>query len=192
MARCKQFDADAALDRAMKVFWDKGYAATSIQDLVEAMQINRFSLYATFGDKADLYLAACDKYCESVVSQMLGELEAGQAGLASLRRYFDQLIRVNSGSRRGCLMVNSAIELALSDDAVATRVQAYLARVENAFFAALQRAKRSGELRPKVVLRDHARHLCAVAHGLLVSLKGRGTPQQARKTARAALACLTA
>lgn len=190
MARYKQFDPDAVLDCAMKLFWDEGYAATSVQDLVAAMQINRFSLYATFGDKEGLYLAACARYCETVVTMMLRELETGQAGLASVRRYFDQLVRVNARSRRGCLMVNSAIELALKDDAVASRVQAYFERVENAFYVALQRAKRSRELPPKVALRDHARHLSVVAYGLLVSLKGGAPPEQARKAVRTALAGL--
>ncbi len=190
MTRTKQFEPDEVLDRAIHVFWDKGYEATSMQDLVEAMEINRFSLYATFGGKHDLYLAACDRYRETVVPSVLDGLENGDTGLASIRSYLDHLITGNDESRRGCMLVNAAVELAIHDDDVGAHVGAMIKRIENAFYAALQRARRAGEVVPNVNLRDHARLLAVVAHGLLVNMKGGMTLEQARKVVRTALATL--
>lgn len=76
MARPKTFDHDQVLDRAVELFWRKGYEATSIQDLVEAMGIQRGSLYAAFGSKQDLFLAVLDRYGDVVVRKLLEILES--------------------------------------------------------------------------------------------------------------------
>lgn len=191
MTRQKQFDPDVVLERAMNLFWVKGYEATSVQDLVDTMEINRFSLYATFGDKHELYLAVCDKYSETIISMLLDELENSELGLAAVRNFFDFIITVNDEMPRGCLMVNAAVELALTEEAVVTRVQKQFKRNEDALTKALCRAKDLGELQPDVIPRDQARHLSVVAHGLLVNLKTGMTSRQAKNTVRIALRALS-
>src|SRR5213075_2124987 len=104
MARHKEFDRDEALQKAMEVFWSRGYEAASIQELVEHMGINRQSLYDTFGDKHALYLKALDRYRE-VESRKLFEL-LGRGG--SVKKAFRQLFSgvvegsLGAGERRGC------------------------------------------------------------------------------------------
>jgi TetR/AcrR family transcriptional repressor of nem operon len=106
MARPKEFDPDQALDRAVELFWRKGYEATSIQDLVEALGINRSSLYGTFGDKHALYLAAIDRYCEDVVAPRVAELDQAASPRAAIRQLFLSLPTraTRRRERRGCLL----------------------------------------------------------------------------------------
>ena len=75
MPRPKAFDPDAALQKAMQVFWERGYEATSVDDLVQCMGINRFSLYSTFGGKHQLFVAALERYHDTIVADLVGELE---------------------------------------------------------------------------------------------------------------------
>src|SRR6266851_1586631 len=88
MPRQKEFDREAALDGAMAAFWTKGYTATSIEDLVTRMGIQRGSLYATFGDKRSLFLSALGRYQRVVTRELLAALEAPGSGLAAIRRFF--------------------------------------------------------------------------------------------------------
>ena len=92
MARPKAFDEEVVLDRAVEVFWAKGYEATSIQDLVDAMGIQRGSLYATFGGKHQLFLTALDRYGEVVVKKLLAILESKPSALESIEQFFAQLV----------------------------------------------------------------------------------------------------
>ena len=95
MAGIKQFDRHEVLDRAMAVFWEHGYEATSIQDLLEATGINRGSLYATFGNKQQLFLAVLDHYAEKVGTSMLAELKDPDPRRA-IARMFSALLRRTS------------------------------------------------------------------------------------------------
>ena len=79
MPRPKAFDPDAALHKAMQVFWERGYEATSVDDLVQCMGINRFSLYSTFGGKHQLFVAALERYRDTIVADLVGELEQSAA-----------------------------------------------------------------------------------------------------------------
>src|SRR5262245_12184061 len=179
MARPRAFDRDAALDRAMTAFWSKGYEATSIEDLVDRMGIQRGSLYGTFGDKRTLFLAALERYQQVVARELFEALEAQGSGLAAIRRFF-RLRAASALDRRrppGCLMTNSAVELPGRDRGAAARVSGSLARMEGAFRRALERARAAGELSPERDLRALARFLTSSAQGL--SVMARATPERA-------------
>src|ERR1700747_2040175 len=92
MAGVRQFDPDEVLDRAMALFWERGYAATSIQDLVAKTGINRASLYNTFGDKKRLFLAVLDHYAKKVAAPLMAELSDPDPRRA-LERMFESIIR---------------------------------------------------------------------------------------------------
>jgi TetR/AcrR family transcriptional repressor of nem operon len=157
----------------MQLFWEKGYEATSVQDLVEGMGINRFSLYDTFGSKHDLFLKALDRYRDQVVTGALQAMEESDGGLTLIRRYFDSMLRF-VGSRhgwKGCLMTNSAVELSPRDDRAAKKVGAHLERLEDAFCRQLSIARRTGELKSKRQPRELARFLTGAAQGLGVLSK---------------------
>lgn len=174
MPRVKEFDPNRALDSAMKLFWEKGYEATSVQDLLERMGINRFSLYDTFGSKHDLFLRALDRYRDEIVAAALEAMEESDGGLALIREYFDATLRFVSSKQgwKGCLMTNSAVELSPHDDGAAARVQAHLKRLEDAFHRQLCVARRTGELRTRRKPRELARFLAGAAQGLGVLSKG--------------------
>jgi TetR/AcrR family transcriptional repressor of nem operon len=173
MARPRAFDRDAALERAMTAFWSKGYEATSIEDLIDRMGIQRGSLYGTFGDKRTLFLAALERYQQVVARDLFEALEAPGSGLAAIRRFFRLRVASALDRRRppGCLMTNSAVELPGRDRGAAARVSGSLARMEGAFRRALERARAAGELAPGRDVRALARFLTASAQGLSVMAK---------------------
>ncbi|MEE8520385.1 MAG: TetR family transcriptional regulator [Gemmatimonadota bacterium] len=169
MPRTKEFDPDQALDRAMQLFWRKGYEATSVQNLVDQMGINRFSLYSTFGSKHDLFLAALDRYRDEVVTDGVSMLEGPEVGISAIRCYFEsaaEMAATSKGRRSGCLMTNAAVEVAPHDKEAAARIEAHLERLENAFYRQLRNARKEGELKAGQSLRDLARFLTGAAQGL--------------------------
>ena len=172
MARHKEFEREEVLDKAMDLFWRQGYEATSIQDLVNCMGINRGSLYDTFGGKHKLFLAALERYL-SKFSQRLQRLENSPAGIAAIRQFFLELLESRVGEKgcQGCMVTNSTIELILDDPDTANRIQSQLTRMETAFYKALVRAKAQEEISPNHNLRALARFLVSSAHGSAVIAK---------------------
>jgi TetR/AcrR family transcriptional regulator, transcriptional repressor for nem operon len=175
MPRQKEFDLEAALDGAMATFWTKGYTATSIEDLVTRMGIQRGSLYATFGNKRSLFLSALGRYQRVVTRELLAALEAPGSGLAAIRRFFRLRVEGSLDRRRppGCLVTNSAVELSPRDRGAAARVGGSLVTLEAAFLRALERARVQGEVAATLDLRALARFLTSSAQGLSVMAKAR-------------------
>jgi len=152
----------------MELFWRDGYAATSLQALLDHMGISRQSLYNAFGDKRKLYLACLDRYIERRASAMLADLEKPDAGYGDVLAFFDRLRDMEDESGevpRTCLIGRSCVELSADDAAVAERVQAHMERTMRAFANALGNAVASGELEP-LEPKAVARHLTATLQGL--------------------------
>jgi TetR/AcrR family transcriptional regulator, transcriptional repressor for nem operon len=141
MARQREFDRETALDRAMAAFWSKGYGATSIEDLVAHMGIQRGSLYGTFGDKRTLFLAVLDRYQRVVARELVEALDAPGSGIEAIRQFFRLRVEGSLDRRRppGCLVTNSAVELSGRDRGAAAMVGGSLAKIEAAFLRALAR-----------------------------------------------------
>ncbi|GIP18337.1 TetR family transcriptional regulator [Paenibacillus montaniterrae] len=115
MARSKEFDENAVLDKAMRLFWEQGYEKTSMTDLVEFMGIHRRSLYDTFGDKHTLYLKAMDRFNEKINAALAAGVKRSKTAKEALLFIFNFMIDGQADSPPGCLMVNSAVELAARD-----------------------------------------------------------------------------
>ena len=179
MARPREFDADAALERAMDLLWTRGYEATSVDDLCEATGLSRSSLYATFGSKRDLLLRSVDRYVErrtpNIAAILARPLPVREAFAALLREFIDQIV-AGSG-RRGCFLGNCAAELPRADRAALARVRQGMGRTQAIFRDALARAKARGELRPKADVDALARFLTAGIQGL--RLVGKVNPDRA-------------
>lgn len=192
MARPKEFDPDEALDRAVELFWSKGYEATSIQDLVEALGINRSSLYSTFGDKHALYLAAIDRYCADVVAPAAAALDQATSPLAAIREQFFSIPSRASArrERRGCLLCNAAVERAPIDAEVQAEVMGGLGQLGTAFRRALVRARGAGEIAESVDPTALADYLLSSYVGLIVLAKAGRKPAQLRRTATLVLQAL--
>ncbi len=173
MARPREFEHAVVLDRAMRIFWSRGYEATSVQDLVDHMGIQRGSLYATFGDKRALFLAAIDRYDRVVTAKLLVALDEPASGLEAIRQFFRLKIEwaVAANRPRGCLVTNSVTELASRDRKTANQVGALLAKIEAAFQRAVVRAQEAGDIDPAREPRALARFLTSSAQGLSVMAK---------------------
>jgi TetR/AcrR family transcriptional repressor of nem operon len=179
MARPREFDVNAAIERAMDVFWSKGYEATSLDDLCQATGLSRSSLYATFGNKRDLLLQTLDRYIERRtpnIRAVLARQPNIHKGIAALlREFIDQI--VSGAGRRGCFLGNCAAELPRSDRKALARVRRGLARTEETFREALARAAARGELPTDADVNALARFLTAAFQGL--RLIGKVNPDRA-------------
>ncbi|MEM7029569.1 MAG: TetR/AcrR family transcriptional regulator [Chloroflexota bacterium] len=173
MARTKEFDQTKALDKAMELFWQKGYEATSIQDLVEHLGIGRRSLYDTFKSKHDLFVATLDRYTELNDDPMPSPLEEVVTPKESIRQMFEQIIddSIEDKTRSGCFLVNSAVELAGQDDAVTVRAREACQRFEYKFHKLLSQAQGIGELDMKHDLPALAQYLTNAIFGIRVMAK---------------------
>ncbi|NET37896.1 MAG: TetR/AcrR family transcriptional regulator [Cyanothece sp. SIO1E1] len=173
MARKKEFDQNKVLEKAMQTFWHQGYEATSIQNLVETMGINRGSLYDTFQDKHTLFLSAIAHYNETVMTEAIARLEAPDASKQAIIDHFYGLVERTQADplRRGCLLTNAAVELCAQDSALASRISTSLQRVEDAFCQVLIRARQKGELTQAHDPRALARYLTCSIQGLRVISK---------------------
>ena len=172
MGRHRQFDKDEVLDRAIQVFVEKGFEATSIQDLIDATGINRASLYDTFGDKETLFLEVLDRYDNKMYDDLADCLDSHPSKVEGMKAWFYRI--VEQGSNRlhpGCLMVNSTIERALRDEDCAARASRNFRRSEEAYYGALVDAQKAGEIARDRNLRALARFLAGSVRGLRVSAK---------------------
>jgi TetR/AcrR family transcriptional regulator, transcriptional repressor for nem operon len=148
MARQKEFIPEQALEKAMHLFWERGYAGSSVEDLVQCTGLGRGSLYDTFGDKHSLYLATLDRYIVTGGASLTAlQLQSGSLR-DILQDFFQARIEeaFTDTTYHGCFMVNAAIELAPHDSEVALRVQAGLSETEEAFYRVLIKAQAAGEL----------------------------------------------
>ncbi|NER84848.1 MAG: TetR/AcrR family transcriptional regulator [Leptolyngbya sp. SIO1D8] len=173
MARPKAFDREAVLSKAMEVFWEKGYEATSMQDLVDAMGIHRGSLYDTFQDKRHLFLEAIAHYNTTVTKVAIAHLQAPGASRSAIEKHLMVFAEeaATDPHRRGCLMTNSIVELAIHDPEVATSLRRSLRTVEDAFCRALGRAQDKGEIAPDKDIHALAQYLTSSLQGLRVMSK---------------------
>jgi TetR/AcrR family transcriptional repressor of nem operon len=172
MARHKEFDRDEVLHEAMEVFWSRGYEATSIQDLVKHMGINRQSLYDTFGDKHALYLKTLDRYREIEGRKVFELLERPGSVKKTLRQLFEGVVeRALCDGQRGCFIGNATSELAGRCKETAARTCGNMAATEEAFYRVLLRGKKEGELKRVRDPRAVARFLYSSLQGLALLAK---------------------
>lgn len=192
MARAKEFNPDEALDKAMHVFWHKGYEATSMEDLLEAMNLNRGSLYDTFGDKRQLFLKVMDRYCHGFVGSKFSLLDQPGPALPTLRRFIHSMIEgaLVDPQRRGCLIANTVMELAPHEKDIAGKVNMALKMGEDAFFGVLTRAKKQGELDPDKDPRTLARFLTTMMQGSIVMIKAGASADAVKQSTEMALSTL--
>lgn len=178
MARPKEFDPQTALVAAMELFRRQGYEATSVQDLVDALGINRSSMYAAYGSKHDLYLKALDLYCAveaDRAQRSLAESDEGPA-LPVLRAFLLSYVEsaLADPLRGGCMVTHGVLERLPGDAKAATRLGGALGSLEEAFAYLLLRAGVAGELDPAVDVRATARFLVTLTQGLRVMERAAG------------------
>jgi TetR/AcrR family transcriptional repressor of nem operon len=192
MPRPKEFIPDDAIEKAMQVFWHKGYEATSMEDLLTAMDLNRGSLYDTFGDKRQLFLKVIDRYCHGFVGEKFSLLDQPGPALPTLRRFILGMIEggLADPQRRGCLIANTVMELSPHEKEIAGTLRQALRMAEDTFFKVLARAKQQGELKKDKDPRALACFLTTMMQGTIVMIKSGASADVVKQTTETALSIL--
>lgn len=187
MARPREFDADAAVEKAMHAFWSRGYKATSVDDLCVVTGLSRSSLYAAYGGKRELLHRSLARYEAEAVARIEAALNKPLPVREAIAGFVGELIdRIVAGpGRAGCFIGNCAAELAGQDRATAARVRQSLAHIEATFRDALARAQACGEIAARADVDSLARFLVSGIQGL--RLVGKANPDRAALTDIAAV-----
>lgn len=179
MPRHREFDNDEVLDAAIECFWRRGLAATSIRDLASEMGINGPSLYNAFGDKRRLFAEALERYAQTSMRERIKRIEAKHVGRQAIEAFFKEVIArsLSDPDRRGCLIVNSALEVAPHDQELQLVISAYLREIESFFSRCMAAAADAGEMTPTVDIADAQRLFLAILLGIRVA--SRANPERA-------------
>ena len=186
--RPREFDVEKALDRALKVFWRKGYEGASLSQLTRAMGINRPSLYAAFGNKEALFRKALDRYAEGPAAYVREALDEPTAR-AVAERLLGGTIDVLTDPRnpRGCLMVQGALACGEAAESVRRELASRRASGEGALRRRFERARAEGDLPADSDPADLARYVATVIHGMSVQAAGEASREELRRVAEMAL-----
>ena len=193
MGRPREFDEDAALEAAMRVFWEKSYEGATISDLTEAMGINRSSMYAAFGDKEAVFYRVMERYRDGRMSHIMQALAQ-----PSLREAVAGLILGSAeflatpGNPRGCLLIQGALACSTDTEPVKQRMIDWRKSGEAALKMRLQQAQSEGELPREIRPADFARYLSSVIAGLGIQAANGATRAELRRVAEIALRCIEA
>ncbi|AZN41262.1 TetR/AcrR family transcriptional regulator [Paenibacillus albus] len=170
MARAKEFDEDTVLLKAMELFWEQGYEKTSMSDLVEHMGVHKRSLYDTFGDKHALYMKALQRYDQMIAHRYV--INQGQSPTVAIRAMFDRTVKQKEDhSPKGCLFVNTAVELSMHDDECRKMVNQRLNNSEQFIRQLIEAGQQSGEIDEKLNAEWLASYFLNALTGLRVMVK---------------------
>ena len=191
MARPAEFDRTRALEHAMKLFWVRGYAATSLPDLLTAMGIARSSFYASFKTKRALFMECLELFGDRTLAIVVKE--AANTPAIALPRTFFQATLLDVSRRKahqGCLMVNTVLELADVDRELHELASTKLDAIESAFARAFEQAQRSGQLDAQRNAQELAALVMVINLGLRVQSRKKQSLQQLRVTLESSLSML--
>lgn len=172
MARTREFDTEAAVSRAMELFWTRGYEATSLRDLTSRLGIGQGSLYAAFGDKDGLYRAALEHYRTTLAAVALHDLAEGKDARSAIRAMLVERVRIAVGNGgQGCLAVNAACERLPEDPSIRRVIRDMQDASRRALTEVLSAAAERGEVAARHDPGTLAAFLVTFLNGLLVSSK---------------------
>ncbi|MFQ6370677.1 TetR/AcrR family transcriptional regulator [Shewanella sp. YIC-542] len=174
MARSCGFEREQKLEQAMELFWQKGFANTSVADLVAHLGINRFSLYNSFGDKQKLYEEALAHYFTHVTQRHLQPLRQPGAGLAQLEQFLRHFEQRQQENPFGCFIQNAVVEHAGRDAKVQAQGERLFSELQAALTAAIANGQQAGEV-------TRAFSAAALADLLLVQIQGMRVLGKARR-----------
>jgi len=185
----KSFDLDNALDRAIKIFWAKGYEGTSMADLVDEMGINKGSLYNAFGSKQELFTKALLKYDRDNRQKKLEQLEALDDPVKAITKFFDGLIEESSADKekKGCLLFNTALELPNQTHEVHEAVGFAINDLEAFFIRQIKSGQKRGDLAKSLKPNPTAKSLIALLVGFRVLSRGAYTVKELKTVKDSAL-----
>jgi TetR/AcrR family transcriptional repressor of nem operon len=175
MARSREFDEDEVIERAMRVFWRRGYQATTLRQLLRAMGLSKSSFYETFGTKRDLLLVALGRYAGSGMGGLIAPLLASDASRPAIEATLANMVRHarSAEGRRGCLVNNTLGEVAPHDAVVFAATRGVLRRLETVLTAVVARGQARGEITTREGARALARFLANTFGGVNLAAKAR-------------------
>ena len=163
----KQFEPEVALNKAMEVFWERGYEAASLAQLLKHMGISRKSMYDTFGNKQSLFLKALEHYAQTELRGTRERLLASGSPLKNIEQLLDSWQQAHAQpDSKGCLLGTCTADFKNSDVEIAPVLRGYYSRLENIYYEAIALAQQMGEINPKADARDLARMLLATTQGI--------------------------
>lgn len=170
MARPREFDEATVLDAAIERFWQRGYEATSVRDLADEMNIAGASLYNAFGDKRLLYERALNRYLDQTFRERIRRLEPSLPPREAILAFLQEIIKrsLTDKQRRGCMLVNSAIESAPHDSKFLKIVATFLDEVESFFFRCVSNGQRNGSITKAHSAEDLSKSLLGILLGIRV------------------------
>jgi TetR/AcrR family transcriptional regulator, transcriptional repressor for nem operon len=192
VARPREFDEDAVLNAAMSCFWERGYEATSVRDLAAEMGITGPSLYNAFGDKRSLFRKVLERYAQHSARARIARLESTLPAKKSVQAFITEIVEhsLDDRDRRGCLIVNSALEIAPHDPEIGVEIANRLDEIEAFFRRAIMAAQTDGTVPPDRDPKDLARLLLSVMLGIRVLARAKPERKLLEGVARPALALL--
>ena len=173
MGRPLEYDPDTVLDAAMQLFWQQGYEATSLQDLLQAMSLSKSSLYQAFGSKHKLFLRCIDQYHQQVMDEMQERLHTSEIGIQFVVETLSNVITDANelANPKGCLVTNTANEFAQADTQIALKVFTGLDGYRDMFRQAVEKGQRDGSIRPDMSSDQLANYLVTSMSGLRTMVK---------------------
>lgn len=171
--RTKDFDEQEVIEKAVMLFWQKGYNGTSMQDLIDGLGIGRSSIYHAFGDKRTLYLKALEYYQQEGTKRLVDTINAGPTIQEALRKLMEMGIsdRVSGGIPEGCFKVNAGVEVGVEDEEILKCLHEDDVIIENALCTAIKQQQDSGKLSAAKNPRALARFICSTISGIRVYAK---------------------
>ncbi|MFQ5418794.1 MAG: TetR/AcrR family transcriptional regulator [Anaerolineae bacterium] len=192
MPRIREFDPDKALDKALQLFWHKGYAETSMRDVVAATGVAHAGLYSAFGGKRQLYQAALERHLNVNMTHLLSSLTTPDAGRTELEQFFEMMLTiVRTGNfEDGCFMANTAVAFGTEPSDILDIFNDHIERMESGFRSALENAKARGEVCANLNSVAVADLLVTVFNGMAVLARGGAGYGRIKRSVRTALSIL--
>lgn len=192
MPRQREFDPKKALAKAIALFWQKGYAETSMRDLVTHTGVAHAGLYSAFGGKRQLFVAALKYYQDGPMTQYLRELETLDSSRPEIEMFFQNHLQIvkDGNFQNGCFMVNTTIEFGDEARDILVIVNQHMERMIAAFSAALNRAKEREEVRADLEIQATAEYLLNTFNGVAIFARSRSPYDRIERTVKIALKVL--
>ena len=170
MARPRAFDETEAIDAAMDCFWQRGFEATSVRDLARHMGITGTSLYNAFGDKRTLFAKSLERYCTRSTRERIARLEAAHPPREALEHFFAEIIdkTASDADRRGCFLVNSALDVAPHDPELGQTIGGYLDELKAFYRRVVSRGQSEGSISGDIDAEEMSSLLLAMLVGIRV------------------------
>lgn len=192
MARPKEFDREEALQKALYTFWDKGYEATTLPDLLKSMKISRSSFYDTFGDKQALFQEAMHLYHQQIGAKRMALLTRTKSTKQGLIEYFNHHVEIalTDNYPGGCLVTNTATTLKTVDPKIVESITEGTDQLEQAFYALLDKGQRAGEIAKSKDIKALSRLFLSLAYGINVVARVNPSRELLEDTVKAAISTL--